>query len=356
MKFITLITARFMASAAICSTALSALAAQQQAAIVPGSDIVGTIAIHDLNTAPLIKNRTNTATHAITRAVAARSARLEASTGLTKDDITSALFSCNIDTYNFKAETQRERVADLNGLIAVQLAKPVSIGKIKQAIKLEYGTEELAGVANITITGNPGLIIKATKKTDPDIFITITPDKHVLLAALNSASLASALQRAKSGRIIKEPQVLARMRGSLPPKSQIKIAAIIPAEVRALINQHSKAMTRQAKQNPGMMAAAGITQLFQNIKSISLGAQLTKDLLLTVAGDLGNAQSSQQAAILMKTMVIPMMQATMAQQSPQQTPVLNLKKQVKVKSDGTDLFLQIIIPENRIFTKSTAKH
>jgi len=355
MKLIPRLTANLMATATICGTALSAYASPQQSAIVPGADIVGTIAIHDLYASPLIKNRTDTATHTITRAVAARSARLEAATGLTKNDIISALFSCNIDTYDFKAKTKRERVANLNGLIAVQLAKPVSIGKIKQAIKLEYGTEELAGVANITIVGNPGLIIKATKKSDPDIFITITSDKHVLLAALNSASLASALQRAKTGRIIKEPAALARMRESLPPKSQVKVAAIIPAEIRTLINQHSKAMTSQAKQNPGMMAVAGITQLFQNIKSMSLGAQLTKDLLLTVAGDLGNAQSSQQAAILMKTMVIPMMQATMAQQSPQQTPVLNLEKQVKVKSDGTDLFLQIIIPEEQIFTKSTAK-
>jgi len=343
--------------ALLCLTSTAANAADiEMAAIVPGTDIIGTIDLRSLNAAPLVKNHSGKKAHALTRDVAARSARFEAATGLTKKDVISIIFSCNLNTYNFKGVTKRDKSAKLSGLIAVKLAKPVTIAKIKQAIKLEYGSEDLAGVADITISGYPALLIKAPSKSDPDIFITVSPDKHLFLAALNAGSLTSALQRIKSGRMIKEPAPLARIRKALPPRSQIKAAAIIPPQVRALISQQSKAMYKKTKQDPRMVAAASVTKLFENLKSASLGIQLTNDALITIAGDMGNAQYSKQAGILLKSMVIPMMQATMMQQNPQDIPIVNLEKQVKVKSDGTDLFLQILVPQTQIFPKPANRY
>ncbi len=343
-----------LASVLFCGHLLAAQS--QQIALVPGADIVGTVAITALERAPLLEYINKAGRRKTpSRTIVARWTRINTATGLTKKDITSALFSCDIDTYDFKAPTLRGRCVRLNGIIAVQLAKPISIGKIQQAIKLEYGTEELAGVANITIAGHPALIVKSQNKKQPDIYIAVSPNQYALLIALTPASIAQSIQRAKSGQLIKEPKPLRDIRESLPRDSQIKIAAIVPPPIRGLVDQQTTTIQQQALQNPGLAATAAIIKIFRNLQNISIGIQITNDAILTIAGDLGDSQSAQQASVLISTLVIPMMQASMQNQSGSSAPVINIEKQVKIKSKDTNLIIQIRVPKEQFFAKKTQR-
>lgn len=339
-----------LAASLLASGAFAAPPPAHHTAIVPGADIIVTIDISALNSAPLVQRLTAETgkNKSISRSVAARWARFTAATGLAKSDIRSALISCDIDTYDFKAATAREKTARLNAVLAVQSRKPVTLAKIKKAIILEYGSEEIAGVANVTIAGHPALKIKAPKKATPDIYIAVTPDGLALLAALNSASIAQAIHRSVSGKIISEPRNLSRMRASLLPKSQIKSAAVIPASIRSLIDQQAAAMLRQSQQNPAMAAAAAITKLFHNLRNISLGLKITADATITAAADLGAQFTAQQAATVIQTMLIPIMQANITKSTPAHSPVINLDRQVKVTAKDGNLLIQLIIPQNQI--------
>jgi hypothetical protein len=322
-----------------------------QIAIVPGADLVGTIDIKELSKAAIFNAVPGQKSHALSRSVAARSARIKLATGLTSQDITSVLFSCQTPTIKFNAPTPRQKVSAMHAMLAVELAKPVSIAQIRQAIKLEYGSEELAGVDNITINGYPALTIKAPSQKNPDIFAAMTPNNRVLLVALNTGSLSSALKRAKAGKAVREPQQLARLRKSMPPRSQVKIAAIVPDQVRNMINIQSRIMMQQAKQKPQMAGSAGVVKLFANIQTISVGILIKDDILLTVAGDLASRAAANQAGSLIKTMLIPIMQAAMDKQSKSHSQ-LNLAKQIKIRSSSNDLFMQIRIPQNQLFPQN----
>jgi hypothetical protein len=321
-------------------------------AIVSRADLVGTIDIQALAAAPIFTLASGK--HSISQAAAARNARIKMATGLTKKDILSAVFSCNTTSIKYTAPTRRQRLESLQGILAVQLAKPVTIAQIRQAIKLEYGSEERAGVSSITINGYPALVVKAPDKNNPDIFVAITPNKKVLLTALNAASLHAALQRSKTGNYIGEPRKLNRLRQSMPPRSQIKLGAIVPRWAQDMLTRQSKIMLQQSKQDPRMAAAASIPKLFENIQTISIGVLVSNDVLLTVAGDLNSRAAANQAGALIKTLLIPIMQAAL-QKNNNGNGNIDLTNQIKVRSSGSDLFIQLRIPAHQLISAKNRK-
>ena len=174
------VAALLILSLAVSSEALTA----REMSVVPGADIVGFIAIDKANASPMMKKRRAKASpesKQTSQAFTAKKARFEAATGLTEDDIVSLAFSCDMDTAKLAAATQRERIGAMQAIAAIQVAKPISITKIKQAIKLEYGSQDFAGVADTTFGGHAGLIIKATAPTDPDAYLSVSPDGRIQL-------------------------------------------------------------------------------------------------------------------------------------------------------------------------------
>jgi len=321
----------------------------RQIAIVPGADFLGSIAVREANASPIMKKRKakEPKTQQDRRSYEARRARFEAATGLTEADVIAVAFSGDRHTANIKATTQRARIGAMNGLAAIQLAKPVSIDKLKQAIKLEYGTQDLAGVSDVTIGGRPGLKVNASKPDDPDLFLTVTKDGRLVLLAFNASSLAGALKRSASNRVLPEPSNLTRIRSVLSPKTQVQMACIVPDSVRASIDEQINSMTQEAAQNPGMAAMAGFVRLFGNIQNLCIGVELADDALLSIAGSLGNVQSAQQASILLETMIIPMIQASMIKNSQGSIPP-NIHDVVTVRTKDTALQVRLRLTEEQI--------
>jgi hypothetical protein len=352
MKYRLYIPGTALLISSILAAPSSAMTARQLS-IVPGADIVGNIAVREANASPIVKKRK--AAQEMEgiqprQSFEARRARFEAATGLTEDDVVAVSFSCDMDTANMKGLTQRDRMGALNGLVAVQLAKSISMKNIKQAVKLEYGSEDLAGVSDVNIGGQASLKVNASKPDDPDVYLTLTPDGRVLMAAFSADSLAAALGRCASGASLKEPANLARVRSILAPETQIQMACIVPPSVRAAIDEQLGAMRQQAAQNPGMAAMIGFSQLFSGIQNLCVGVQLDDDALISVAGSLGNVQAAQQASILLETMIIPMIQASMMKQSAGSQPA-DLENMVSVRTKDTALQVRLRLTEEQMMQK-----
>ena len=323
----------------------------RQIAIVPGADFLGNIAVREANASPIMKKRKaakKAEGEQPSREQEARRVRFETATGLTEEDIISVAFSGDMDTANMKATTQRGRVGAMNGLAAVQLAKSISIDKLKQAIKLEYGSQDLAGVSDVTIGGQAGLKVNATKPGDPDVYLTITKNGRLVLVAFNAESLAAALKRSASKASVPEPANLARIRTILPERAQVQMACILPPSVRATMDDQIKTMSQQAAKNPGLAAVVGFARLFSGIQNLCIGVELAEEAQLSLAGSLGNAQSAQQASILLETMIIPMIQASMMRNQTPGTPPPNLDNMVSVRTKDTALQVRLRLTEEQM--------
>ncbi len=353
MKHFETISASALLIAAMWTSSVGAMTASQ-ISIVPGADIVGFVAIDKANAAPIIKKHRGADApegKELSQAFAAKSARFEAATGLTGDDILSIAFSCDMDTLNFKGTTQRERVAAAQAIAAIQVAKPISIEKIKRAIKLEYGSQDFAGVTDIDMGGRAGLRIKAPQPADPDFFLAVTPDQRMMLTSFNANALTAALERTTSGSAIPEPANLSRIKTVLPAGSQFQMACIIPPGVRASINEGIATMGQQATQDPGMAAVVGFARLFSGLQNLCVGVKLDNDALVSVAGSLGTEQAAQKAAILLETMIIPMIQASMMTPSAGSPPP-DLDNMVTVNTKNTALQIELRLTEEQIMQAS----
>ena len=346
----------FASSLILAGTPLAASAATAgQIAIVPGADVIGRVDIQALNAAPIIKKQIAKGAESwmpLAGSTSAKSARFEAATGLVADDIISVAFSCDIDTLDMTATTSRKRTAGMSGVVAIQVAKPISIAKLKQAIKLEYGTQGKAGVSETSIGKHAGLRINASQPTDPDIYLTVSPNGHLVLMALNAESLIAAQKRITSNTAIPAPDKIARLKDALSG-SQITIACIIPSSTTKAIKEQIAKMQQQLAENPGLAMVMGFSQLFQGIKSISAGVTFQNDAIVSLAGDLGKPEYALQASLLLQTIVIPLIEAKFmpppaagGAQSPAITDFAS------VTANGSTLQIKVKITEEQLMSKT----
>jgi hypothetical protein len=322
-----------------------------QASMVPGADFVATLDIKKVNEAPIVRKRRAADEANPDRSASgvwlAKAARFETATGITKDDVIAIAFSCDIDTANLEGETPQERVGGAIGILAIELAKPISIEKLKLALRLEYGSEQHAGVSEVAIGNGRGLKINASNEGDPDIYLAVAPEGHVLLTSFNVNALGEAQARLQSSGGLHEPSELAALRQTVAKQTQIQMACVVPAALRDSINAQIVALQDQAAQNPGLAIVAGIVKLFGGIKNLCAGVALAEDASITVAGDLGDPLAAMNASLLLDTMVIPMLQAKLLQTTGGATPP-NLDEMAKVSAQDSTLEIRFKLSEAQI--------
>ncbi len=323
-------------------------------AIVPSADLIGMVDIQALNATEVARKKEQeleNSTNPLTAPFEVQREKIERITGLTKDDIIGAVFSCDFDTINLQASTARDRTAAMNGAAALLLAKPITMAKIKQAIDVSGDTQNKELVKDLIIAGQPALCVKAKDPKDPDFYMLALPSMKTVLMALNQASLTEAVKRAGSGKSVSEPKDLTQLRKVLPLSSQVQIACVVPESVRTSIAAQINTMTQQSNQQPGMAAFVGFFRLFQGLRNFAIGFQADSDSVVSVAGDLGSSEAANQAGVLLENMIIPMMQSMIAQNAGQQGGApMNLANQATVKVDNSSLRISFVIPE----TENTA--
>jgi len=159
--------------------------------------------------------------------------------------------------------------------------------------------------------------------------------------------MTAALGRAKAGQAVPEPSNLSRIKTVLPAGSQFQMACIVPDSVRDSIDAQIVTMRQQAAQNPGMAAVAGFAHLFGGIQNLCVGVKLGNDALVSIAGSLGDEQSASQAGILLETMIVPMIQASMIKEAGGSIPP-NLTNMIKVNTRKTALQVELRLTEDQL--------
>lgn len=326
-----------------------------EAAIVPGADLILSFDVRAVQEAAIVKKMEQIQEEAakknpLVQLEAKKKKRFEEAMGLTVDDIISVLVSADIDSLDLSGKNPSPNIEELVGVMALALAKPVSIDKLKAGLKIMAegnpmvkGTP-MAKIAEIKLGGTTGLRMTSGATGASNIYVATSTDGKVVYVALTQDSLQQALDRADKGQYEQIPSEVSKIEGALPGGTQMRVVFRAPNALRDRIKKEIADMRRKAGSDPGSAMALGLIAPFEKIKSLALGVKFDVDAEVCLLGDLGGAQQASQATMVIQSMVIPMMQGMITQGMGGGAP--DISKNLKLTSEGSILRLTFRMKES----------
>ena len=298
------------------------------AAIVPGADFVARIDIKAIRESPIVKQFEKARKNTVNIGSKTKQEKFQEAIGLSKDDVVAIVISASTDGVDFANGTTSGNLAQLTGVAAIELAKPLGIDKLMAGLKTLLDDGAKAEISKIKIGESEAVRMQSTKPDEPSIYAVTSSDAKTVYLAFNQTNLQAALQREKQGKMVKSPP---RLQTISNPTSQTNVAFIAPEGLRETIRQQLE----KAKGSPGAAMMEGFIAPFKDLQSIAIGINWDTGMQLEIAGDLGEAQAAAQVSTLLQTMALPMLKR-LAAKSAGQMPS-NLDDKFKVLAEGTVL-------------------
>ena len=277
-----------------------------EAAVVAGADLVGRIDFEAMRGASILLKLEEAQTNERLRGVSDANKRLEEATGLTPDDLQFIIFSANTSTVDSRAP-QEMRLEALDAVVGIALAKPLTIEQLTQGIQAMASEGSVPKITETEIAGRAALIVEPEGRKQNAAYVALSPESTTVFLTVSQASLAAALTRADRGEIEVASSSIISAEAVLPQGSQLRLAFVVPDALRSKIREAMNG----GQENPQMAMLAGFLESFKDLQSLSLGIGLSQDMALDLAGDLGSAESAQQAATMIDMMLAPMMKAAL---------------------------------------------
>jgi len=316
-----------------------------QAALVPSADFVARVDLESIRATPACQDFTKKEEGAAEKEAeekaedseAAKSAaeqleEIQRITGLTSDDVSMLLVSADLDAMEVGGEEAAKKdFSKANGVLAIQLKKPLPNAKLVEAAKASAAKSKGGQAEEVQVAGQTAVRLITEKADDPDLYVTMAPGEMVVYVAPNTKSLEGALQRAGSGEMSALPAEIGTVQGTLPAGAQFKLAFVAPAKLRQGIQEQ----IAKAKEDPQAMMWAGMVEPFKDLRSLAIGAECGAELKVGIGSDLGTPEGATQLATMLQTMVLPMAQGGLAKAVGKQPQ--EVADQLEVKAEGQTL-------------------
>ena len=277
-----------------------------EAAVVAGADLIGRIDFEAMRGASILLKLEQVQNNERLRQVSDANRRFEEATGLTRDDLQVIVFSANTSTVDVRAP-QEMRLESLDAVVGIALAKPLTTEQLTQGIQAIASEGPAPKVTETEIAGRPALIVEPEGPDQNAAYVALSPESTTIFLTVSQASLAAALTRTDRGEIEVASPSLISAEAVLPQGSQLRLAFVVPDALRSKIREAMNG----GQENPQMAMLVGFLESFKDLQSLSLGIGLSQDMALNLAGDLGSAESAQQAATMIDMMLAPMMKAAL---------------------------------------------
>jgi len=300
------------------------------AAIVSGADLVGRIDFGAMQSAPIVQKLEQAHKNERVRQVSEANRRFEEATGLKREDLRSIIFSANTGTFDANLP-ESERLEKVDGVIAIALAKPLTLERLTQGIQAMAADGPPPSVSRKKLAGRTVLLVRPSTPEQNAAYLATSRDGATIFLTLSETSLAVALAREHSGRYEVASASIVSAQAGMPADSQLRFAFVVPELLRSQI----RGGLNNAKDNPSAAMMEGFLRNFQNIRSLSLSVGLSQDMALHLAGDLGDTESAQQAAMMIQTMLAPMLKAALESRG---TPTA-IAESFRVAPEGSSLRL-----------------
>jgi hypothetical protein len=252
-------------------------------------------------------------------------AALTKATGLTQDDISTMVFSMDIDGIDFAAQDPAE-LESAQALLAMDTKEPLTLEKIKNGLTtLSETTEgpapqmtltEVDGIPVLELTGTetPGGVDKA--------YAALSENGKTVMWSFNMASIKNGLGRLATGApaTMTEEMTVATTAFS---EREMLMTIILPAAVRQKIQQGIQDAAAQG----GM---GGMLMPFASTRSLLVGVDAAENLDLNLSLDVGTPGNAQQAAGMIQSMLPMLMMGMQEQAGPE---IMNLMNKFKISAE-----------------------
>ncbi|WFB35285.1 hypothetical protein P3T73_14060 [Kiritimatiellota bacterium B12222] len=227
-------------------------------------------------------------------------AKFTAATGLTEDDVLSAVFSMDIDDIDFQAQDPAV-LETAQAVAAIELAKAITLEQAKAGI--ENMAQENEVQPTVTIAEVDGLQVLKLESPQaeqgPDqAFGTLSPDGKTVLFAFNTLSLKDGLARIAAEKTAAPTADMGTAMQAIG-KRQARMVLVLPPVARQKIQEGIQATAAQGGMGAMLMP-------FSTAKSLIISANTADDLNFYLSLDLGNAGNATQAAGMVQSM-LPML-------------------------------------------------
>lgn len=318
-----------------------------QAAIVDGADIFFYYDIQGLTTSPYGQALEGAQTPEQKAAAEEQFAKFTEITGLEEDDISNIAFSMDIDGIDF-ASQDPSQLETAQAVMAVATKKPLTLEQMRDALVTVSETSEGPAptiemtevdgvpVLQLTSTETPGGMDKA--------FATVSEDGKTVLLSFNMVSLKGGLARlATATPAAMSEEMTAATTGY--KDSEIFMTVVLPAEIRALLEQGVQGAAAQG----GM---GGMLMPFASTRTLMVSVDTAENLDVGLSLDLGVPGNAQQAAGMIQSMLPMMMMGLQQQAGPE---AMNLMNKIKTSADGGKVKMTITLtPEESSMIMSKA--
>ena len=256
--------------------------------------------------------------------------------------------------------TMKEKTASLGlesakGSAGLRLSKPVTLSTIKTTLLSQSNATEYARIEEISMGGMPTLKATPEDNTNSAVFLSLAGDGKTLLLSMNEASHSATLARA-SGSMQQLAPALAAEIAAMPKAAQTKVVMIVPDSVRKNIRNRIAESQKSTQKGPGLGLGAGIMKPFQNLQNVGLSIQTSTNLELCLYGNLGAETEASQTAVLLQSLVIPLVSMGInAQAQKNGLPMIDINNYLSVSSTGATLRLNLNISTNDIGLLDMAK-
>jgi hypothetical protein len=280
--------------------------------------------------------------------------KLMKATGLEKDDLTEILATADVGSIDPDALENEEEILKVGGVLAFGLAKPLSREQMKAGFDVLAAEDSDFKVSEITVGGDPAFKLSSAQPDQPEVLCAPAADEKSVFFSLNESSLLGALERAKSGKFEGISSELAGVDEQLAAGSQVRWAFLLSESQRQEIRKKIDELEEQAESEPGAAGMIiGFVKPFREIKSVAMGLLLTKDMGITITGDLGGEEQALQASTIIQTMLLPMAKSALAKESGSQaSPAAD---SLKVESSASTIKISMTLTEEEIRSGMASK-
>jgi len=293
-----------------------------------------------------------TGTDSPATAVDEKRKEIEAASGLTREDVSAVRLSANVANLDLAGEEGAARMAKANAVLGIGLLKSVTLDQIEAALRVLAAGRSDVTVSRTTLNEMPAVAVRSADPSEPAAYATLSADAKTVFLALNGSSLSAALSREREGRPAKVPDDLAGVAAAVPVGAQLRLLFRAPETLRAQIRDRIEETRARAQQDPGAGMTLGFLAPFQDLRSLAFGLRFEEDMAAVLATDLGNEQAAQQSAILIQTMILPMLQGALAEQAG--ASPARVAESLQVGSEGSSLRITLRITEEDLETPPAA--
>jgi hypothetical protein len=321
-------------------------AAKLEAAIVPGADLLLRVDAKRAGDTPIAAvfeqfGKDQAAASGMTKQQETFKQKMEQATGLGEKDLVGVLASADIDPLNLMGSDEGPDIEKLVAVLAVQIARPMTMDQLKAGLKVLTTDPTTAVLADVVLVdesvGGCSVLKISPAATGPFVYVALSQDGKVVFIAPNVVSMEGVLQRSGRGKIESLASDLAATEKAMPGAPQTRLAFLLPESVRTKMKE-----TMDAETDPMAAMTSMYLKPFAALKSLSLGMEFSDMLSLAVVGSFSAPEDAAQVSGLV-SMVLPMLSGGKAS-----NPTANMIKKLNVKLDGKTLTVSIVLTADEI--------